>query len=43
MIADLGTGKADFLRADRELLDGAFWRIFEIEGLRTASLATVDR
>jgi hypothetical protein len=35
--------KADLLRADPELLDRAFWRIFEIEGNREVSLANVDR
>lgn len=35
--------KADLLRADPELLDQAFWRIFEVEGNREVSLANIDR
>lgn len=35
--------KADLLRADPELLDQAFWRIFDIEGNREVSLVNVDR
>jgi hypothetical protein len=35
--------KADLLRADPELIDQAFWRIFEIEGNREVSLANIDR
>ncbi|MFI6763204.1 DUF6493 family protein [Micromonospora sp. NPDC050417] len=35
--------KADLLRADPELVDRAFWRIFEVEGNREVSLTNVDR
>ncbi|MFK3983997.1 DUF6493 family protein [Micromonospora sp. NPDC050397] len=35
--------KANLLRADPELLDRAFWRIFEVEGNREVSLTNVDR
>ncbi|RKR87723.1 hypothetical protein BDK92_2015 [Micromonospora pisi] len=35
--------KADLLRADPDLVDRAFWRIFEVEGNREVSLTNVDR
>ena len=38
-----GPSGADLLRADPELLERAFWRIFEVEGNQQVSLAGKDR
>jgi hypothetical protein len=38
-----GLPRAEALRADPDLLERAFWRVFEVEGNRQVSLANVDR
>lgn len=43
MISALGPDKAEKLRSDPDLAQGALWRVFEVEGGGEVSLTNVDR
>lgn len=43
MVCTLGEDPVSVLRADPQLLDSAFWRLFEVEGGGEVSLTNIDR